>query len=123
MGRPWQAELSGRLLSTAVDIAERAHTAAAALGNPAAIRFRHVIYVSVAVVRRDSNLNVYAEPNCGDHAHANFVAMTVPMAPQMTTPPQPPKVAHEFAKRVAALFDVCNADDLAPLENLRVSQI
>jgi hypothetical protein len=79
------------------------------------------MYVNVAAVRQDPNLNVYAEPKDNDPAHSNFVAMKVPMAPQMTDPPQPAKMAHEFAKKVAALFAVCDADDLAPLENLRVT--
>jgi hypothetical protein len=79
------------------------------------------MYVNVAAVREDPNLNVYAEPTGTDPAHVNFVAMAVPMAPQMTVPPQPPKMAHEFTKNVAALFQVCDAADLTPLESLRVT--
>ncbi len=119
-GRPWSAEISGRLLSKAEDI-EAAATAAATERNSVSIRFRHVMYVKVGVVRQDLNLNVFSEPNA-DPAHANLVAYTVPMAPEMT-PALPPKPAHEFIKRIASLFLVCEADDLSPLEGLRLPPI
>ncbi len=120
--RPWEAEISGRLLSKAMDIRERADAAAA---HSASLKFRQIAYVAVQKVRQDTNLDVYFEPN-EDPAHANLVVLKVPLAPPLS-PPVPDnssanpvkKIAHEFVKNLAAMFLVCDANDLAPLEALR----
>jgi hypothetical protein len=118
-GRQWEAEISGRLLSEANDIRERAIGAATARQSNS-IKFRHVIYVKVSDVRKNDNLDVYAEPN-EDHAHANLVAKKMPEAPQITVQATP-KVAHEIYRALAAILSVCDADDLSPVEKLRVQQ-
>jgi hypothetical protein len=122
-GRPWAGEISGRLLSRAFDIIERATAAAASAGTTPTIKFRHVIYVGVGAVR-GPNLDIFAEPT-DDEAHANFVVYTIPEAPQLPDVPQlthvvPTKISHEFLLSIAALFSVCPADDISPLEQLRM---
>lgn len=68
-GRLWEAEISGRLLSLAYDIREKAEAEAAKIGK-LGIKFRHVAYIMVASVRAGLNWDVYAEPNNDDEAHA-----------------------------------------------------
>jgi hypothetical protein len=121
--RPWEGEISGRLLSKANDIRTRAIAAATAIATPG-IEFRHAIYVRVSEVRKNSNFDVYAEPKQEDDAHANLVAKQMPDAPQLATgtAAPAPKVTHEVYRTLAGMLMVCDADNLAPLESLR-SQI
>ena len=110
------AEISGRLLSIAADIAERAHAEAAAINKPG-IRFRHVMYIKVSTVRQDPNWDVYAEPADDDPAHANMVAYSLANAQQLL--PTDDRISHDFVLGVAKAFEVCDASDLSPLEQLR----
>jgi hypothetical protein len=114
--KPWASEMSGRALSLALDIRERAEAAAIASGA-ASIRFRHVIYAEVATVRSAGNLNVYVEPIDGDDAHANFVILEMPPLPYRT--PADPKQSHDIFRQIAAMLRVCDASNLSPLEALR----
>jgi hypothetical protein len=115
-GRPWEAEISGRLLSLANDIREKAEAEAAKIGKQG-IRFRHVAYIMVSSVRTGHNWDVYAEPN-EDDAHANLVAFQVRMAPALT-PDAQPKFAHEFLKVICDSIQICDENALGPLEALR----
>jgi hypothetical protein len=116
-GRPWEAEISGRLLSLANDIREKADAEAARIGKPG-IRFRHVAYIMVVSVRAGLNWDVYAEPNEDDEAHANLVAYQVRMAPVLS-PDAHPKFEHEFLKIICDNMQICDESDLGPLEALR----
>jgi hypothetical protein len=116
--RPWKREISGRLLSKANDIAERAVAEASRIGAES-IKFRHVAYVAVATVRQDPNWDVFAEPKDDDLAHANLVVYNVPLAPEMTAGTHP-KIGHELVRGLADHFQVCDATDLSPIEALRV---
>jgi hypothetical protein len=113
--RPWQAELSGRLLSLALDIAERAEKEA--LKHPS-LRFRHVAYIGVVSVRQEQNWDVFAEPN-DDQAHANLVAYNIEMAPVLEATAEP-KISHAFIKGILDRVQVCEAANLEPLTILRI---
>jgi hypothetical protein len=115
--RPWKAEISGRLLSVADDIAGHAQAEAAAIGKEG-IRFRYVAFIKVCGVRQDVNMDVYAEPTIKDPAHANLVAYQLPLANSLQDS-APRKVAHEFVKALCDLIQVCDAADLTPIEAVR----
>jgi len=109
--------MSGRLLSKASDIVQFAQAAAGAAGRPPAIRFRNVIYTRVSLIRSDPNLNVFFEPTV-DPAHANLVAYRIPSAPQLHQNAAT-KQSEQFYLKIARMFEVCEAADVSPLENLR----
>jgi hypothetical protein len=115
--RPWAAEVSGRLLSEANDIAEKAEREAANACNPG-IKFRHVIYIDVRVVRLINGFDVYAEPRDDDSAHANCVIRKIEFAPSLNVTAGP-KFAHEPFKKLADLLKACDAANLSVIESLR----
>jgi len=109
--------MSGRLLSLAYNIREKADEAAAHI-NRVGIYFRFVMFTRIDAVRADQNLDVCAEKTNDDPAHANLIAYKVQMAPALA-PGQAPKMAHDFAQAIAAIFSVCDSADLTPIEQLR----
>lgn len=115
--RPWGAEISGRLLSKAHDIASFAISEAARI-NHLSIKFRHVAFIEVRAVRKDPNLDVFAEPNDRDPAHANLVAYKIPEAHIMRSGVSP-KISHDFVRELCSLIQVCDANDLSAIEMLR----
>lgn len=115
--RPWAAELSGRLLSMAFNIKEVAELAARNVGSQS-IKFRHVIYASVSVLRDIECVDVYHEPT-EDAAHANCVLVgDVFVVPLDATSQQ--KIAHEPLRRLANVLQCCDAENIAVLEQLRL---
>jgi hypothetical protein len=115
---PWAAELSGRLLSLATNIAAFAEEAAKR-ANSDSIKFRCVIYSKVATLRSDANVDVYRTPTTGDEAHADLVLYQVIYARKLD-PSAADKLEHEQFRRLAAKLCVCPASDLRALETLRV---
>ncbi|HJE25526.1 MAG TPA: hypothetical protein K8W01_17895 [Methylorubrum populi] len=115
--RPWQAEISGRLLSIANDVSEKAEAAANA-SESESIKFRHVASVAVATVRQNKLLDVVHEPKKDDPAHSNIVAYNVPMAPLLNDQAVP-KVSQEFIKKLCDSFRVDDADNLTALHAMR----
>jgi len=115
--KPWTYELSGRALSLALDIRERADQKAIELGGPPQFRFHHAIYGEVKAFKAHGNLAVYIEPT-DDPAHSNLVILREPDAVQYLQDAAP-KESHDIYRQIAALFKVCDAGDLAPLESLR----
>ncbi|QKD03351.1 hypothetical protein [Mesorhizobium loti] len=119
--RPWTAEISGRLLSKAVDIEQKAVAEANKVNRPG-IRFRAVAIAKVEAIE-DDYFDVFAEPKGYDPAHANIV-LRQPMPTVMVEPLDQratPKVSHEFVKRLCDKFDVYDAVDVQKIEALRVA--
>lgn len=114
VGKPWEQELSGRMLTLAHNIRDMAEAAATNAG----LRFRHLIYASVAVIRTNPNLDVFSEPVNGDDAHANFVIKQMPIAPPSRKPGDP-KQPHEIFREIAQMLQVCDAADISHVEALR----
>lgn len=117
--RPWKAEISGRLLSIAHDVEQKALEAAAAAASDS-IKFRHVTSVQVATIRQNKSLDVIHEPKSDDPAHANIVAYDIPMAPLLNDLAVP-KISQEFIKKLCDSFRVDDSDKLSPLINIRSS--
>lgn len=113
--RPWAAEISGRLLSMASDIEERATREA--LANPT-LRFRHVAFIEVVSARQVQHWDVFAEPKDDDPAHANLIAYKIEMAPVMEANAEQ-KISHEFVKKIVDRMHVCDAANLDQLTRLR----
>ena len=114
--RPWKAEISGRLLSLALDIAEFAERKSS---DRPGLRFRHVAFVEVISVRQVREWDVYSEPKPDDQAHANLVAYKIEMAPVLN-PHATQKISHEFVKSIVERIQVCDAENLEPLTKLRI---
>jgi hypothetical protein len=68
-GKPWSAEISGRLLSLAIDIREFAQRRAATTPS---FKFRHLLDISVSEVRKLSGFDVWLTPNDDDSAHSDL---------------------------------------------------
>jgi hypothetical protein len=74
LGKPWAQELSGRALSLALDIREKAQSESQKLSDRGDRKFdfHHVVHGPVNHLAAHSNLGVFIEPVDGDIAHANL---------------------------------------------------
>lgn len=80
VGKPWQAEISGRLLSLAFDWRKIADREVQRLSEPQ-FRFYGMAYVDLVDLRASaSNFDVFPTPRCADWAHADLVAWNAPLA-------------------------------------------
>lgn len=133
-GKPWASELSGRALSLAKDIREKAELAATCLNKPperTGFRFRHLAYASVKKLREegDGDVDVYLEPTKKedlkptqeeDPAHANLVIIHQLSPPISLSPKADPKQGHEIFRRLAENFiKVCDEQHISEVEALR----
>jgi hypothetical protein len=118
--RPWFKELSGRALSLASDIREKAERAAADLTRPERpFQFHDVAYGSIQLFTDHGNLAVFIEPRPDDDdAHANLVILKEPPPIQYLSQADA-KQPHEIYRQIARLLETCDAADLSPLEALR----
>lgn len=124
-GKPWASELSGRALSLAKDIREKADSIATSLNNPpgsSGFRFRHLSYSSVKKLRDEGNgaFDIYIEPTEEDPAHANLVIINKISPPIILNSAADAKQGHEIYRRLAENFiSVCGAEDISAIEALR----
>jgi hypothetical protein len=120
--RPWILELSGRALSLAMDIDEMAKYAAAELSKTSRpFRFHDVAYGGVRQFRSQGNLDVFLERTALDSAHANLVILREP-ATMDYAPGATGKQSHQIYREIALRLETCAAEDLTPLESLRIAQ-
>lgn len=131
--RPWFLELSGRALSLATDIKDKADRAAQRLSSPTrTFTFHDVAYGSIPASIRGfvdhGNLAVYLEPLSGmsgeddnDPAHANLVIIREPPPVVYQGQGADTKPSHEIYRQIAMLLETCDAADLTPLESLHRS--
>jgi hypothetical protein len=129
--RPWFFELSGRVLSLATDIKDKADRAAQKLSTATrTFTFHDVAYGSVPGGIRGfsnhGNLAVYVEPLRGmadeddnDPAHANLVILHEPPPIEYQGHGADAKPSHDIYRQIATLLETCDAVDLGPLEALR----
>lgn len=115
--KPWVRELSGRALSLATDIREKADQAANELGGPPQFKLRAVALGSVRRFRDHGNLDVFIEPTSRDPAHANLVIVNEPPPVQNLSPTA--KEPHEIYRQIATILKVYNPDVLEQVEVLR----
>jgi hypothetical protein len=119
--RPWALELSGRMLSLATDIRQKAQATASELSSRSTrvFEFHHVAYANVGMLRDRDGLDVFVERIQGDPAHANFVILE-PLTPVPQLSPADRKQTHQIFRDIAALLELCDAADLTPLKSLRL---
>jgi hypothetical protein len=115
--RPWALELSGRALSLATDIREKADQAANELGGPPKFKLRAVALGSVRRFRDHGNLDVFIEPTSRDPAHTNLVIVNEPPPVQNLSPTA--KEPHEIYRQIATILKVYDPDVLEQVEVLR----
>lgn len=124
-GKPWNRELSGRMLSltftgASSDIRERADQVAQALNErrkKPICEFRNLAYASVAEIRSYEKwkLNIYLDKNERDPAHANFVIFNeIPVLDNHASPKNP----HEIFRDLAKIIKVVDARDISQVEAL-----
>ena len=120
--RPWELELSGRMLSIASDIRIKADAAAARAGAisqpPREFHFHHITYENVQNLLNHGSLAVFIEPIPDDSAHANLVIPRLP-APEVSPIPTNKKQTHQIYREISLLLKICGADDLTPFKSLR----
>jgi hypothetical protein len=118
--RPWARELSGRALSLATDIREKADQAANELGGPPKFKLRAIAHGNVQRFRDHGNLDVFIEPTTPyDPAHANLVIVDEPPPVPHLSSAAGSKEPHEIYRQIAARLDVYDPDALEQLEALR----
>ncbi len=116
--RPWEAELSGRLLSKSPNIRGFAETVATAINKPG-IKFRAVIHAKVADLRA-KGCDVWDDPTDDDPAHAVLtiaqmnVVRVLASAPPM--PPEARRIDQEIIRVIAAQLNLTEAQDIQALE-------
>lgn len=113
---PWQAEMSGQLLSLVADIAARPNKIVSEKQNPS-LKFRCVLFGSTRHLRTDPNVDVFHDAT-EDEAHANLVLYKVQLAAKLDGS-VPDKVAHDHFIMLATALQACDADKLETLESLR----
>jgi hypothetical protein len=120
--RPWQAEISGRLLSLAFDWQLVAIREAHLIGQQH-IKFRGVAFVDEADLLADGPPNFCVQPDsiCRDWAHANLVAWRAPLAEiDPDAPERPQRISQETARALAKALKLAETnDDFAALETKR----
>lgn len=116
--RPWEAELSGRLLSKSANIREFAEEVAARFNNPG-IKFRAVLHAKVADLRANG-WDVWDDPTDDDPAHA---VLTVPqLNPVPVLPSAPPmpagamRIDQKLVHAIAERLSLTEAQDIHALE-------
>lgn len=120
--KPWANEMSGRLLSLAMDIRDRANASAEMLNkrskkNPPAFKFRHILYAQVGPLRCNGAFDVIYSPTWGNTAHADLV-----MLHDQTIANRGggfPKPAHDLFRELQDLLSVLPEDNLYVVEALR----
>lgn len=106
--RPWEAEISGRLLSDCDGIAGFATDKAAALGGPPSFRLRAVAAVSVKRLRA-GGFDVLLDPVPGDPAHA---VLTIPGLERVADKDGgEPAISQELVRKLVGLLTVYVGDD------------
>lgn len=100
----WEAEISGRLLSIAANIAKFAEGAANAAGGPPNLRFRAAAFATVAAIRA-GGFEVHEDPIPGDDAHAVFTIAHLEFAPGSSDSKQ--VIKHELLLSIAGLLQLC----------------
>jgi hypothetical protein len=115
----WARELSGRALSLATDIVEKAEQAASELGGPPKFRLRAIAYGNVQRLRNHGNLDVFIEPTLGDPAHSNLVIVREPPPVEHLNAAANSKEPHEIYRQIAARLEVCDPEAIQQLDVLR----
>lgn len=126
-GKPWNRELSGRMLSltfteASSDIRERADQAAQTLNGrrkKPIFEFRNLAYASVTEIcsYEKWKLDIYLDTNKQDPAHANFVIFNeieIPVLDSHASPKNP----HEIFRDLAKIIKVVDATDISKVEAL-----
>ena len=104
--RPWQAEISGRLLSLAFDWRSVAAREVRRIGQDH-FRFRGMAYVDVATLRTASqNFDVLRSGTFLDWAHANLVAWNAPLAEADPGVIVRPRVSADVTRSLAGILTV-----------------
>jgi hypothetical protein len=120
--KPWQAEISGRLLSLAFDWRDAAAREERLIGQ-SHIRFRGMAFVDTSdlLAAGPPNFSVLADATLWDWAHANLVAWRAPLAEvDADAPERPERVSQEVARSLARLLKLAETQgQLNDLESRR----
>lgn len=123
-GYPWQAAISGRVLSLAFDWRFAAEREVRLIGQPA-LRLRGVAHMDInaPLAAGPPNYGFEYEPLIGDCAHANLIVWRAPLAPiDPSSPNAPRRISQEVLRALAALLKLAESDaELGVLEARRVT--
>jgi hypothetical protein len=123
-GRPWQAAISGRLLSLAFDWRLAAEREVSFIGQ-AAIRFRGVAHTAIdsPLAAGPPNFAFEYEPLISDCAHANLIVWRAPLAPiDPSLQEAPRRISQDVLRALASLLKLAESDaELKALETRRAA--
>lgn len=121
-GFPWQAAMSGRLLSLAFDWQLAAEREVSLIGRPG-LQFRGVAHMDInaPLAAGPPNFGFEYQPRISDCAHANLIVWRAPLAP-VDTPDGPRRISQDVLRALAALLNLAESDpELQALEAHRVT--
>jgi hypothetical protein len=116
--KQWARELSGRVLSLAFDIREKAEKECQGRQG---FRFRHLVYGPASSIRARAEYDVFLDEITGDKAHANLVLWKEPEPKvECLSPAADAKQPHEVYRHLAEkVLIVIPEAQLAAFEALR----
>jgi hypothetical protein len=115
--KSWVQEISGRILSIAIDIKDFADQKAAP-GAPA-MRFRHLLDAAVLEIRKIEYCDVWLTPEEEDPAHSDFAYHGPSVKGEIDSHTIPHDILLGIAKSLTAVLMVSDANDLSRTEALR----
>ena len=113
-GKPWEAEISGRLLSLCPNVELFAINAAQNMGGKPAFYLRGFA-LTLPALAREAGFDVIIEPTALDVAHTVFTIPKIEFAETASGGKR--KISQDLLRKIAAVLNFCDPTQVTQLEN------
>lgn len=113
-GKPWEAEISGRLLSLCPDVELFAATAAQAMGGKPAFYLRGFA-LALPTIARKAGFDVVIEPTSIDVAHAVLTIPKIEFAETASGGKR--KISQDLLRKITVVLSFCDPTQVTQLES------